>query len=216
MPENVPVNSPFEIVTSNKSKKIGTRSIIIVICIVVFLILGIVAGVVLVQQQQNISKKAQANLCPGAGACPVLGQPTILRNCNPGNSDGTPQEISCSNIGNVGQMSTCSTQRFCCPSLGASWTTDLTLCTVATPTPTPFATFTPIATATPSSTPIGLGSGALFATGSATPTPTASVSATPKALATPREIPVTGTGWPTMIGVGIGAAAIIAAILLAL
>ena len=214
MPENVPAGSPFEIVTSNKSKKIGTRSIIIVICIVVFLILGIVAGVVLVQQQQNISKKAQANLCPGAAACPVLGQPTLLRNCNPGNSDGTPQEISCSNIGNVGQMSTCGAQSFCCPSLGASWTTDLTLCAVATPTPA--VTMTPFATATPSSTPIGLGSGGLFATASATPTPTASASATPRALATPREIPVTGTDWPTILGVGIGAFAIIGAILLAI
>jgi hypothetical protein len=214
MPENVPAGSPFEIVTSNKSKKIGTRSIIIVICIVVFLILGIVAGVVLVQQQQNISKKAQANLCPGAEACPLLGQPTLLRNCNPANSDGTPQEISCSNIGNVGQMSTCGSQRFCCPSLGASWTTDLTLCAVATPTPA--VTMTPFATATPSSTPIGLGSGGLFATASATPTPTASASATPRALATPREIPVTGTDWPTILGVGIGAFAIIGAILLAI
>jgi len=214
MPENVPAGSPFEIVTSNKSKKIGTRSIIIVICIVVFLILGIVAGVVLVQQQQNISKKAQANLCPGAEACPFLGQPTLLRNCNPANSDGTPQEISCSNIGNVGQMSTCGSQRFCCPSLGASWTTDLTLCAVATPTPA--VTMTPFATATPSSTPIGLGSGGLFATASATPTPTASASATPRALATPREIPVTGIDWPTILGVGIGAFAIIGAILLAI
>ena len=215
MPENVPVGSPFEIVTSNKSKKISKRSIVIVICIVAFLILGIVAGVVLVQQQQNISEKAAGSTCPGAQACPVSGQPTMLRNCNPANSDGTPQEISCSNIGNVGQMSTCGTQRFCCPSLGASWTTDLTLCAVATPTPTLAATLAP-ATATPSSTPVGLGSGGLFATASATPTPTASVSATSRPLATPREIPVTGTGWPTILGVGIGAAAIIAAILLAL
>jgi hypothetical protein len=214
MPEKTPTGFPFEMVTSNKSKKVGTRSVIITISIVVFLILGIVAGVLLVKQQQNISKKAQENLCPTAMACPVSGLPALLRNCNPANSDGTPQEISCSNIGNVGQITTCGTRRFCCPSLGASWTTDLTLCTVATPTPTVIATFTPLVSNTP--TPVGLGSGGVYATGSATPTYTASASATPRVSATPRAIPVTGTDWPTVLGAGIGAFAIIVAILLAI
>ncbi|MCX6705020.1 MAG: hypothetical protein NT162_01640 [Candidatus Woesebacteria bacterium] len=202
MPNQDPTVSPFETVTSKKSVKANTRGIVITICIVVFLILGVVAGVLLVKQQQNISEKASGSICPAAAACPVSGQPTLLRNCNSGNTNGTPQEISCSNIGNVGQISACGTLSFCCPSLGASWTTDLTLCTVATASPTPTATV--FATATPT------------ATASATPTSTASASATPRARATPREIPVTGIDWPTILGAGVGAAAIIGAIFLAL
>ena len=210
MPNQNPVVSPFETVTSKKSGKNSKRTIVITICIVVFLILGVVAGVLLVRQQQNIQEKASGSLCPAAAACPVSGQPDLLRNCNTANEDGTPQEVSCSNIGNVGQISACGTLSFCCPSLGASWTTDLTLCAtpLSTPTATPTLTPTPNPTFTP--TPEGARSGASIASESATPTPTATASATP------REIPVTGTDWPTILGAGIGAAAIIGAILLAI
>lgn len=202
MPNQNPAVSPFETVTNKKSGKNSKRAIVITICVVVFLVLGVVAGVLLVRQQQLISEKASGSICPAAEACPVSGQPGLLRNCNPANADGTPQEVSCSNVGNVGQISPCGTLSFCCPSLGASWTTDLTLCT--TPSPTPTVSPTPLATDTPT------------ASASATPTSTASASASPAALATPREIPVTGTDWPTLIGAGIGAAAIIGAILLAI
>lgn len=202
MPNKNPVISPFETVTSKKSGKISTKTIVIGICIFIFLILGVVAGVLLVKQQQNISEKAQAALCPAAQACPISGQPDLLRNCIPANSDNTPQEISCSNVGNVKQISECGNLNYCCPSLGASWTTDLTLC--ASPTATPTLSPTPTAEETPT------------ASASATPTSTASSSASPRALATPMEIPVTGTDWPTVLGAGIGAFAIIAAILLAI
>lgn len=204
MPNPSPTVSPFEVITNKGSKKISTSSLIIAIAIAVFLILGIVAGVLLVRQQQNISEKAAVSTCPAAGACPVSGQPNLLRNCNPGNIDGTPVESSCSNIGMVGVVTTCGTQYFCCPSLGASWTTDVSLCAVVTPTPTATTTATVFATSTP------------LATVSASPTATASVSATPRASGTPRPIPVTGTDWPTVLGIGVGAAAIIGAILIAL
>ncbi len=212
MPNQNPSTSPFEIVSGKKPRRIGTRTIVITICVVVFLILAVVAGVLLVRQQQNIQEKASGSLCPAAAACPVSGQPDLLRSCNIVNADGTPQEVSCSNTGNVGQISPCGPLSFCCPSLGASWTTDLTLCTLPSPTPiaTPDLTPTPIATFTP--IPEGQGSGPTdgeFAT-------SATTSATPTALATPREIPVTGTDWPTILGAGIGAAAIIGAILLAI
>ncbi len=202
MPNQNSATSPFETVTSKKSDKISNKTIIIAVFIFIFLIVGVVAGVLLVKQQQNISEKAQAALCPAAGACPVSGQPDLLRNCNPANSDGTPQEVSCSNVGNVKQISSCGTLSYCCPSLGASWTTDLTLCATATATPT--LSPTPFPTETPTSS------------ASATPTSTASASGTPRASATPRDIPVTGTDWPTVLGIGIGAAAIIGAILLAI
>jgi hypothetical protein len=201
MPNQSPTVSPFEAVTTKKSGKVNAKTIIISVSIVLFLILGVVAGVLLVKQQQNIQEKAAAALCPVAAACPVPGQPNLLRNCSPGNADGTPTELSCSNIGNVGQISSCGTQQFCCPSLGAAWTSDLTLCNVASPSPSP--TLAPfVANATPTSTP----SATLTATPSATLMP----------LATPRQIPVTGTDWPTIVGAGIGGAAIIGAILLAL
>lgn len=212
-----PSTSPFEVVTNKKSEKSNKRTILTTVGIVVFLILGIVAGVLLVLRQQNIEKKASGSICPTAGACPVSGQPDLLRNCSSPNADGTPQEISCSNTGNVGQIAACGTQSFCCPALAASWTTDLVLCTLPSPSPTviPTITPTPISTFTP--IPEGQGSGPFgspIATTTASPTSTASAS--PKALATPREIPVTGTDWPTMLGIGIGAAAIIGAILLAI
>ena len=201
MPDQNPTVTPFETVTTKKAGKISTKTVVISISIVVFLVLSVVAGVLLVRQQQNVQEKAAASLCPGAAACPVAGQPSLLRNCNPGNADGTPTEVSCSNIGSVGQISLCGTQQFCCPSLGASWTQDLTLCTVATTTPTPtLAAF--VTSAIPTATPSAM--------------LTATPSATPKASATPRAIPVTGTDWPTIVGAGVGGAAIIGAILLAI
>ena len=202
MPDQNPAVSPFETITSKKSGRGGKKGIVIAIVIAVFLILGVVAGVLLVQQQQNIKEKAAENLCPAAEACPLAGQQDILRDCSPGNADGSPQEYKCSNIGNVGQIYACGAGRFCCPSLGALWTTDLTSCTAASPSPTATAE----ATVSPT------------ASASATPTSTATASATPKlkVLSTPREVPVTGTDWPTILGVGLGGAAIIGAILLAI
>jgi hypothetical protein len=194
----------FEVVTTSKSKKVGGRGIIIAVVVVVFLVLSVTAGVFLVRQQQNIQEKAAVSLCPSAEQCPVPGQADLLRSCNPPNADGTPAEISCSNVASVGLITTCGTQHFCCPSLGASWTTDVALC--STPTPTP--TLTPTPTATASATPT--------ATASATPTSTATASATPTVQATPRSVPVSGVGWPTIIGVGVGVVVIIGSILLAI
>lgn len=192
-------NSPFEIVTSKKSGKTGKKGIIIAIVIVAFLILSVIAGVLLVRQQQNIQEKAAADLCPAAEACPVSGQPGLLLSCNPSNADGTPQSFSCaSTVAMVGQIKMCGPTQYCCPSLGASWTTDLTLCSTPSPTPT--------------LAPTASGSALLSATGSATPT--ASASATPRVQSSPLPIPVTGTDWPTVVGAGVGAAAIIGAILL--
>ncbi|MGA2910923.1 MAG: hypothetical protein ABSE04_03955 [Candidatus Microgenomates bacterium] len=192
-------NSPFEIVTSKKSGKGGKKGLVIAIVIVVFLILSVVAGVLLVRQQQNVQERAAANLCPSAEACPVVGQPGLLLSCNPSNADGTPQSFSCaSTLAMVGQIKACGPSQYCCPSIGASWTTDLTLCSTPSPTPTIM--------------PTASGSALLNATASATPT--ASASAKPLVQTSPLPIPVTGTDWPTVVGAGVGAAAIIGAILL--
>lgn len=210
MPEkNTPTgSSPFEIVTTPKAKKGGPKKLIIALVIVLFLVLSVVAGVLLVRQQQNINEKASENLCPAAQACPVAGQPELLRNCNPQAADGSAVEKSCSNINTVGTITTCGTTSYCCPSLGAAWSTNLALC--SSPSPTPTATATPSATITPT------------ATGSATPTATATASATPARTATPSAqttplpIPVTGISWPTIISGGVGILVIVGSVLLAL
>ena len=72
MPNESPAVSPFETVTSKKSGKTSKRTIIVTVSIFVFLILGVVAGVLLVKQQQNIQEKAAASLCPVVQACPVV------------------------------------------------------------------------------------------------------------------------------------------------
>ena len=219
-----PVPSPFQTVTNKKSGKISTRTIIATISIVVFLILGVVAGVLLVRQQQDIRERAQEDSCPAAQQCPVPEKPDLLRVCTPENEGQAPEDYTCG-INNVGQIVECGGVEFCCPSNIGVWdSNDLTPCLTPIPTPTP--TLTP--TATPTGTP--LGTGTPTATASATPgataTPTATAtstatsyatsSATPAALATPREIPVSGIDWPSILGIGIGVVAIIGAMLLAL
>lgn len=227
-----PATSPFEIVTPGKSKKRGSRGIIVAVVIVVFLILSVVAGVLLVRQQQNIQEKAAANLCPAAEACPAAGQPNLLRNCHPAESDNSPAESLCNAAGRV---EACGGKQYCCPSASGAWTTDLTVCNslaAATPTPSP----SPTATPAPNTCNGSCGSNsncqsglicsggacrnplcttaADCSCGVATPTPTALPTLAP--LATPRPIPVTGVDWPTVAGIGVGAAAIIASILIAL
>ncbi len=195
-------NQPsFNVVTTNKPSKNTKQGLIIGALVVVFLAIAVVAGVILVRQQQDIREKAEAVLvCPAAEACPVAGDPTLLKSCYSADAGDSPRDISCSTIANVGATTFCGSTNFCCPSLGASWTTDLTMC--STPSPTP--TLTP----TPSTT----------ATASATPTGTATSSATPKATgsATPAPIPVTGMSWPTIVGTAVGILVIIGSILLVL
>jgi len=165
------------------------------------LAIAVVAGVILVRQQQDIREKAEAVLvCPAAEACPVAGDPTLLKSCYSADAGDSPRDISCSTITNVGATTFCGSTNFCCPSLGASWTTDLTMC--STPSPTPTLTPTPSATATASATPTGT------ATSSATPQATGS--------ATPVPIPVTGMSWPTIVGTAVGILVIIGSILLVL
>jgi hypothetical protein len=234
--------SPFEITTSGKSKKVGKTGIIVGVSIVVFLVLSVVAGILLVRQQQNVSEKAQTSCveqCPGSDK--------VLRNCTPPESDGSPAESNC-NL--AGRVEPCGGRQFCCPVAGGNWTTNMSAC--ATPTPTATATSTATATATPTPTATSTGnscnltcgsnsncqsglycysgycrnplcaSDSTCGCGSATPTPTATVKATGTTTtttttqATSRPIPVTGTNWTTFAGIGIGMAAILVSLLLAL
>ena len=188
----------FSVVTTSKSGKNSKTGLIVGALAVVFLGISVAVGVYLVKQQQDIREKAAAALvCPAAEACPVAGQTSLLRSCYSGATGDAPQEISCSTIANVGTTAICGSTKYCCPSLGAAWTTDLTACTSPTPVPTP----------------------TIEATVSASPTATASATATAKSTATASAtpvIPVTGTNWPTMVGAGVGVLIIVGSILLVL
>ena len=188
----------FSVVTTSKSGKNSKTGLIVGALAVVFLGISVAVGVYLVKQQQDIREKAAAALvCPAAEACPVAGQTSLLRSCYSGATGDAPQEISCSTIANVGTTAICGSTKYCCPSLGAAWTTDLTACTSPTPVPTP----------------------TIEATASASPTATASATATAKSTATASAtpvIPVTGTNWPTMVGAGVGVLIIVGSILLVL
>lgn len=192
--------SPFEIVTPGKSKKGGSKGLIIAIVIIGFLLLSVVAGVLLVRQQQNIQEKASGTQCPGAEQCPNTKDPTLLQSCHPGESDGTTDDSICNQAGRIQTCGPASTQ-YCCPKAGGTWTTNMSACS-ATPSPSPSPSPTVAPTPSPSVSPTG------------TPIPTLSTTVAPQA--TPLSVPVTGVEWPTVLGVGIGAAAIVISILIAL
>lgn len=232
-------DSPLEIITSSKPKK-GNKGLIIGIIIVVFLALSVVAGVLLVRQRQSVQEKAATSaFCPDAQACPYDKDPTLLRSCDTVEADQTPQDSNCDTSG---ETHICGGVSFCCPAPGQSWTTNMTVCNqlAATPTPTPdlltdsnncgnvgFACSNGtscvngacvLPTASPSPTTAALAGATAGptatprATGSPTPLPTLSTGV----QTTPLPVPVTGVDWPTAAGIGVGAAAIILSIFLAL
>jgi hypothetical protein len=142
-----PQTSPFEIITTGKSKKVGKTGIIVGVSIAVFLILSVVAGVLLVRQQQNVQEKA-STIC--TEACPRSGRPDLLSDCHPPQTDGSPDDKLCNLAGRVDTCGAAQT-KYCCPSAGGAWTTNMSAC--ATPTPTATATATATATGTGTATP---------------------------------------------------------------
>lgn len=195
-------NSNYSVITTTtKPNGKNKKGLIVGGIVVLFLAISVAIGVYLVGQKQDIREKAATDsVCPNVEACPVAGSPTLLRSCYSIADGGTPREISCSTIANVGETTSCGSFQFCCPSLGAAWTKDITLC--ASPSPSPTITATP--TASPSASPDIF----LTATSSATPTASTSASLAP--------IPVTGTNWPTVAGIGLGILVIVGSILLVL
>ncbi len=219
MEQNNPSN--FNVVVPGKSGRSGKKGLIIGAIVVLFLAISIPAGVYLVKQQQDIKEKAQeALVCPAAEACPVAGDPTLLKSCYSVVTGGVPGEYSCSTIANVGTTVLCGSTSYCCPSLGASWTTNLTLCATptASPTPTETPTVSPTATAsaTASATPTTTATATATATSTTTATTTATSKATATSTATAAPIPVTGVNWPTLVGTGVGILVIVGSILLVL
>lgn len=244
--------SPFSIISPKKSKGIGKTGIIVGSLIAVFLILSVVAGVLLVQQQQNVQPEAACSL-NSCNQCSSKNGYIIMNtyNCNPKTGD----QQYCNKAKKIGA---CNNINYCCPKPGQKWTTDMTACAGSspykppswcsgspTPTDTPTPTPTPTATASSTVTPTPTATDSGTDTPTSTPTPTATSSylndnnncggagnlcssgttcqngscvssATSTPQATSRPIPVTGTDWPTVAGVGVGAFAIFASLLLAL
>ncbi|KKU10355.1 MAG: hypothetical protein UX13_C0014G0013 [Candidatus Woesebacteria bacterium GW2011_GWB1_45_5] len=202
--------SPFEIITPGKSKKATSRGLIITLAVVLFLVLSIVAGVLLVRQQQDIREKAaQIKTCPQIEACPDPQDPKTLRNCTPPEIGNNPTDSLCT-ASFKGRIESCGGRQYCCQ--GQVWVLDMSACASATATATAAATATGTAAAT--STATGKATSTAKSTATAASTKTSSPTAAPATTAQP--IPSTGTGWPTYAGIGIGVVVIIASILLAL
>lgn len=187
--------------SNKKSKKKPNFKVILAIIGIVVLALGIVAGIILIKEQQNISENAQEASC--VEQCP--GADNVLRNCHPPAEDGTPQESLC-NVNKLVKF--CGSRNYCCPSAGAAWTTNMTLCATATASPTPTAT---------NSAELS-GNSFLTSTPTATATGTLKSSATPTASASATNFPVpeTGGSWSTMMGIGIGIIVILTSLVFAL
>lgn len=192
MPGQGGSTSPFEVISSSKPKK-GNRGLIIAIIVGVFLILSVVAGVILVRQNQQVSERAQ-----------------VVETVIPTATPNLQNDIN--NCGAVG--TTCFSGQICQAGFCISTAT-----ATATPTASPSGALD-LLTDSQNCGSVGFacaigqdcisGICSSTATSSGTPLPTL------RAQTTPRPIPVTGIDWPTMVGVGGGAAAIIFAVLLAI
>jgi len=208
--------------SSNKSKGKTNWKILGSIIGIIVLAVGVIAGIVLVKQNQNINENAKE--CSAGGyQCPSTTDPTLLRDCSTG--EVFPNDARCDTAGRVEVCgSTASNaKQFCCPSAGAAWTTNLTLCAVAsTPTATAIATSTAtstsssIATATATSTSTSKSTSTTKATSTSKSTSTTKATSTSKSTATAVPIPVTGASWPTILGAGFGVVMILISISLAL
>lgn len=172
---------------------------------IVVLAFGVIAGIVLVRQQQNISEKAATATCKEQ--CP--GTDGNLYNCHPTESDGSAAVSTCNS---AGRIEFCGTKNYCCPAAGGQWTADMTKC--ATPTPTASATATATATATSTATATTTATATSTSKSTATATSTATAKASSTATAVP--IPVTGVEWPTVVGGGLGIIMILVSLALAI
>lgn len=202
-------NEEVKVVGLSSNKKSGGKpslKIILAIVGIVVLTLGIVAGIILVREQQNISEDAQQTCieeCPGTDG--------VLRNCHPPADDGTPQESVCSS---GGLIKFCGSRNYCCPSAGAAWSSNLTLCATAAPTATATSTASgtsnPTGSGSPTATATSTGSGRA----SSTPTGSSMATPTPSGSGTSFPVPETGASWPTIMGAGIGVIIILTSLFL--
>lgn len=178
----------------NKNTKMDWKIISAIVGIVV-LALGVVAGIMLVRQQQDIRERAAVPVCPADEQCPVIKDPTHLRTCAYMEADQSPDEQVCGqNSGRFNTLSLCGGKVWCCPPNGGYWVNNPAKCpgaTLQTPTPLSTPTATPTRTATPTATATAT------ATATITPTATPTRTATPTATATSSTRTATPTATPT-------------------
>ncbi len=221
--------SPFEITTSPKSKKGGNKGIVVATLIVVFLILSVVAGILLVQQNQNVQEKAAPSIT--ADKCATGYVKTHLheckKNCQNEQTVGDPWYwINSTKGANCGTGTDGSPKYWCdideCNKSSAA-TASPTASAKATATASPKASATATATSTATSTATATATAtansnpqATVNVGTGTPTSTATATTAATAQTTSKPIPVTGVEWPTIAGVGLGIMVIVGSILLAL
>lgn len=133
--------------TTPKSKGKTNWKIVGALFGIVVLVLGVLAGILLVKQQQDIREKADSckEACPGSD-----GQ---LHNCHPPENDGSSKDSVCNQ---AGRIEFCGTRNYCCPAAGGNWTTNMSLCASAatlTATATAMSTATSGASASPTAAP---------------------------------------------------------------
>ena len=98
---------------------------------VIILSLGILAGILLVRQQQDLREKAAqgtSRKCPEAEQCPMRLDARHLLNCHPPEADNSASDSVC-NI--AGRVEFCGTKNYCCPTAGGKWTDDMSACSVS-------------------------------------------------------------------------------------
>lgn len=126
----------IKIVGLSSKKSSGTNwKVISAIIGIIVLSIGVIAGILLVRQNQNIEEKAlECN--QGGFACPDPSNSSLLRDCSTGET--FPNDTLCNVAGKIeicGQTVS-SARQYCCPSAGGAWTADLTACSCAATAPT--------------------------------------------------------------------------------
>jgi len=172
---------------------------------IIVLALGVIAGIILVRQNQDAREQAAC-----VAQCP--GDDNVLRSCHDP-AEGDTLDSKC-NSATIGRIEVCgrtasTAKEYCCTTNG--WKTNLTLCSSAQSTPTATATSTSAAATT---------TGTSKATSTATSRSTSTAKSTPAATiagsATPFPVPKTGAEWPTIIGAGLGIVLLVISLGLAL
>ncbi len=204
--------------SNSKPKSKTNWKVLSAIIGIIVLAVGVIAGIILVRQNQNISEKA-AECSAGGAQCPSTSDPTLLRDCSTG--EIYPNDSICDSAGRVEVCGTNSSnaKQFCCPSAGGNWTTNLSSCAVVTATATATTRATATATATATSTATATATATSTSSSkTATPTSTSKSTATVKATSTASAapLPVTGSSWTTMLGAGFGIIMILVSLSLAL
>lgn len=156
-------DSDIKIVGLSSSKSSGKTNwkIISAIIGIVVLSIGIIAGIVLVRQNQNINEEAAGNCDNPATIVQCPRSDGAIVTCNPPDQNNNAQIQLCNRVGRIEMCGVGSSVRqYCCPAIGGTWTTDMTACAVvATATASPTASPTIRATSTATTQPAQCGVG---------------------------------------------------------